>query len=190
MKRVPALITAGLALIISTVACDDSARVVFTATPVHTPGSIPVPTDTPTPGLVPAGYYDRPCQQPENTTLREWLGDLPWYGEINVSGGGWDCSQISAYVEWLAENCGYSVVFTGRKGAAGSSGHVWLTVEGDPYEASGLYWIDYDTADPGYYEANVWFENIYEAMKYTGNNETLTAAGEWGWYVTYPELYK
>ena len=123
--------------------------------------------------------------------MEEWLGNLEWYGETDLSGGGWDCSQLSAYVEWLAENCGYDAVFTGRRSTEDSVGHVWLTIEGKPYESTGLYWIDLDTADPGYYEADMHLQDIYEAIEYTANECTsVTPEGEWGWWITYPELYK
>jgi len=135
---------------------------------------------------IPYWYYNSPCQQPEGATLQEWLGELPWYGELNL--GGWDCSQISAYVEWLTENCGYETVFTCRLGTPTTYGHCWLTIEGSPYEATGLYWINYDTADPGYYAADMELKNIYEAWAHSGEHETWNSASEWAWWMTYPEL--
>ena len=125
-------------------------------------------------------YYVSPCQQPEGVSLHHWLATLPWHGELEL--GGWDCSQLSTYIEWLAENCGYHSVITCRKGTEESTGHCWVVIDGDPYEATGLYWINLDTADPGYYEADVWFQDIYEAWDY------LPSYGAWGWWKTYPIL--
>jgi len=137
------------------------------------------------PRQVPRWYYASSCQQPEGVSLHDWLGTLPWYGEIDLSGGGWDCSQMSAYIEWLAENCGYNAVFTCRTGGVP---HCWVTIEGDPYEATGNYWIDLRKADVAYYTPDVWFDDIQEAFEYTEGNQNLTGLGEWGWWVTYPEL--
>lgn len=162
-----------LVLVVVTTACNGA------ATPVP-----PTPTSFP----IPEGYYNAPCQQPEGTTLHEWLDNLEWYGEIDLSGGGWDCSQVVAYVEWLAENCGHDAVYTGRGGAPGVRGHVWLTIEGAPYEASGLYWINLETADQDFYRATMQFQDIYEVFAYTERNPELTGLGEWGWWITYPEL--
>lgn len=131
---------------------------------------------------IPDWYYDSPCQQPEGTTLNDWLGALPWYGEGDLSGSGWDCSQMSARIEWLAENCGYNAVITCRKGTPETYGHCWVDIEGRLYEATGPYWIDLNTADPGYYDADMWFQDIYEAMEYDPDGS------EWAWWLKYPEL--
>jgi len=137
---------------------------------------------------IPYWYYNSPCQQPDGTTLHEWLDALPWYGEVDVTGGGWDCSQISAYVEWLAENCGHEAVFTCRTGTADIRGHCWVTIEGEPYEATGLYWIKMETADPDYYAADTWLNNVYDAFEYSGVHDTWDGFSEWAWWLTYPEL--
>lgn len=131
---------------------------------------------------VPGWYYTSACQQPEGVGLYDWLGNLEWYGEIDLSGGGWDCSQMSARIEWLCENCGYDAVITCREGTDESRGHCWVTVEGEPYEATGLYWVDLETADPDYYRADLWFHDVYEAWEYDGR------LSEWGWWRTYPAL--
>lgn len=208
MKKVSTLVLAVLALL-ATIACGKattptpvqsyptdvpptqvSTPVPPTQTPLPTPTNASLPSLAPEPSIVPEGYYDCVCQQPEGTTLRDWLSNLAWYGEIDLSGGGWDCSQIAAYIEWLAENCGHNAVFTGRTSTDNYCGHVWLTIEGQPYEATGLYWIDLDTAAPGYYEADHHFQDIYAVCEYTSGNPNLTPTGEWGWWLTYPVLYK
>lgn len=141
------------------------------------------PTSTPFP--IPEGYYNAPCQQPEGTTLHEWLDNLEWYGELDP--GRWDCSQVSAYIEWLTENCGYNAVFTNRLRTDTSRGHTWLTIAGNPYESTGLYWINLETADQNYYAADAWFQDIYEAIEYT-ESQNCHALNEWDWWITYPEL--
>ncbi|MCK4300494.1 MAG: hypothetical protein KAX80_13210, partial [Planctomycetes bacterium] len=55
-------------------------------------------------------------------------------------------------------------------------------VEGEAYEATGLYWIDLETADPDYYRADGWLHDVYEAWEYDAR------LSEWGWWRTYPEL--
>lgn len=144
--------------------------------------AVPDWDNIPNPSPVPQWYYVSPCQQPAGIGLHDWLGSLPWYGELEV--GGWDCSQLSAYVEWMAENCGYNAVFTCRKGTNESRGHCWLTIEGKPYETIGLYWVNLDAADKGRYTADIWFQDIHEAFEYSG----LAGPKTWGWWKTYPEL--
>lgn len=129
---------------------------------------------------IPDWYYSSPCQQPEGTTLDDWLRTLPWHGELEL--GGWDCTQLSAYVEWLTENCGYDTVIVCREGTEDVYGHCWLDIEGQPYEATGFYWIDLNTADPTFYDADLWFQDVWEAWAFDPQES------EWAWWITYPIL--
>jgi hypothetical protein len=127
---------------------------------------------------IPAWYYSSPCQQPPDTTLHEWLRDLPWYGELDMGGGGWDCSQMSARIEWMVENCGYSAVVQCKDGE-GKLGHCWVVVEGAVYEATGNYWAD---GSLPIYEADRTHPGIGSMFEANGS------AAEWGWWLTYPTL--
>ncbi len=103
-------------------------------------GTLPVlVTVTPAhlrPFEIPEGYYDQPCQMPEDRTFYEWFESLEPYGEFEL--GGWDCSQVSAWVEWQAENCGYTAHIVVRKGTVDTSGHAWVLVQ------IGEYWFTYE----------------------------------------------
>lgn len=113
-----------------------------------------------TPGL---WYYNSPCQQEGN--LYDWLSDLPW---APYEYGVYDCSEMSAYIEWLAENCGYHAVI-----GCGDA-HCWVLVEGMAFEPTGQYWVDH-RADLDYYSPDVVYDSI-------------PAGPEWDWWRVHPEL--
>jgi len=90
--------------------------------------------------LVPTWYYSSPCYKPPHLTFYDWLPSVN-LGLYNI--GMNDCSNRSAYVEWLAENCGYTTQFAARWGRPS---HVWLLVsiggEQIAFETSyGSYWV-------------------------------------------------
>ena len=125
-------------------------------------------------------YYDSPCQQPEGVSLHDWLAGLPLH---QVEIGGWDCSQSSAYVEWLAQNCGHDAVIACH--VTHKSTHCWTVVEGHPYESTGFHWVDQESANTERYNSTVVLENIHAAWQY---EDSWSSTKEWAWWLTYPDL--
>ena len=119
---------------------------------------------------VPDWYYSSPCQQ--EGTLEQWL---PWAlpiedYELSV----FDCSELSAYAEWLAENCGYDTVIAVVRPWAGEPGHAWVVVEGRALDAQTGVWA---TRLPA---PDLIFEDVGEAIDHS--------AADWDWWVAKPEL--
>ena len=114
---------------------------------------------------IPAWYYSSPCQQ--TAPLEDWLPSLEW---VPYEKDTYDCSEMSAYIEWLTESCGYESMI-----ACGDA-HCWVLVEGIAFEPTGQYWVDQDhTADVDYYSPDVVYDSIL-------------AGSEWDWWVVHPEL--
>ena len=121
-------------------------------------------------------YYSQPCQQPQGVSFEEWFEQLeppqPWII------GGWDCSQVSAWAEWLAENCGYHALLAFR---FGNPGHAWLLVEIDgewkAYEVTLGLWLD-----------SVVLDLAWESPTdtYWGSDEAFYKS--WGWWISQPAL--
>ena len=127
------------------------------------------------PAPLPEDYYDRPCQA--SGDFYEWIGSLEVYGDVEP--GGWDCSQMSAYIEWLAENCGHDAKIAMRYG---TPGHSWVVIDDRPFEATGFHWIPSSWKDE--YKADSVIEDIGDL--FWGCDEAFYSA--WGWWITYPEL--
>lgn len=84
-----------------------------------------VTTPTPTPTIpIPDWYYDSGCDIPVGTSLIEWLTEYEWANEYVR--GNWDCSQMSAALEWHLENCGYDTLIQG--GTLRGGGHAWVLI--------------------------------------------------------------
>lgn len=123
---------------------------------------------------VPDWYYNSPCLMPADETLEQWL---PWALPIeDYEKNVFDCSDLSAYAEWLAENCGYDTVIAVTRPTIGHSGHAWVIVEGRILDA-----------ETGVWDAGQWlplpemvFEDLSEALGYS--------AAEWNWWLSKPEL--
>lgn len=150
------LVVAALALLGAVLACG-------------TPG--PVPAEV----IVPSWYYDSPCRMPAGETLEHWLPHaLPIE---SYEKGVFACGELSAYAEWLAENCGYDAqILVGRyPGKIGR--HAWVVIEGRTLDA-----------ETGVWDAEQWLpektlvtlEDLEEAIEYD------TTA--WLWWLVYPEL--
>ena len=120
---------------------------------------------------VPDWYYDSPCQQ--EGTLEQWL---PWALPIeDYELGVFDCSDLSAYAEWLAEACGYDTVIAITRPRVGEPGHAWVIVEGRALDTQTGVWAGQWLPAP-----DLVFEDIGEAIDHS--------AAEWSWWVAKPEL--
>lgn len=115
----------------------------------------------------PNWYYNSPCQQPAGVSLEEWLPNLEW---VPYEYGVYDCTEMSARIEWLAENCGYDAVI------GCNENHCWVLIEGVAFEPTGNYWVlkGHDGTDD-YYQPDKAYNSI-------------SIDPEWDWWKVHPEL--
>ena len=104
--------------------------------------------------------------------LQDYLQRGEWKEGAYIEGK-FDCSQMSAYLEWKLENEGYHTVIVAGDSPDGSGRHAWLLVEASkgrymPVEATAysiVYWNSpyFDN----YFEYEYEFETIQEALSYS-----------------------
>ena len=118
-------------------------------------------------------FYYVPMEQRYGVNdLKSYLKRGEWKEGAYIEGE-FDCSQMSAYLEWKLENEGYHTVIVGGKSPDGSGRHAWLLVETTkgkymPVEATAysiVYW-SYPHFD-NYFEYEFEFETIHEALVYS-----------------------
>jgi len=113
-------------------------------------------------------------QRYEVSDLAEYLNRWQWTEEAYVADE-FDCSEMSAYLEWKLENEGYNTVIVTGDSPFGVGKHAWLLVqtstEGympvEPTTYSIVYWSDIYFDD--YFVYDYEFENIQEALDYSSN---------------------
>ena len=106
--------------------------------------------------------------------LEEYLNRWQWTEGAYVAGE-FDCSEMSAYLEWKLENEGYNTLIVTGDSPFGLGKHAWLLVQTSvegymPVEAttySIVYWWDMDFDN--YFVYDHQFENIQEALDYSPN---------------------
>ena len=106
--------------------------------------------------------------------LEEYLNRWQWSEGTYVSDE-FDCSEMSAYLEWKLENEGYNTLIVTGDSPFGLGKHAWLlvqtSVEGympvEPTTYSIVYW--WDTYFDNYFVYDYEFENIQEALDYSPN---------------------
>lgn len=117
-------------------------------------------------------YYVLPEEQKFGVyNLRDELYDLAWLDPYQE--GVFDCSEMSAYIEWDLENKGWNVLIVVGDSPFGSGRHAWLLVETsvgkympvEPTTIEVVWWSDL-------YFDNYWvydrtFENILDALDYS-----------------------
>jgi hypothetical protein len=118
--------------------------------------------------------------------LEEYLNRWQWSEGAYVAGE-FDCSEMSAYLEWKLENEGYNTLIVTGDSPFGSGKHAWLLVQTSvegymPVEAttySIVYWSN--TYFDNYFVYDYQFENIQEALDYSPN--------EFDWWTDYSPNY-
>ena len=106
--------------------------------------------------------------------LEEYLNRWQWTEGVYVADE-FDCSEMSAYLEWKLENEGYNTVIVTGDSPFGVGKHAWLLVQTStegymPVESttySIVYWSDIYFDD--YFVYDYEFENIQEALDYSPN---------------------
>ena len=183
-------------------------------TPYRTSPTPPRPTPTPqktkqyTPPLyiipsnnapIPSDYYSQDCELPTDQSMQEYLANSEWVDDYDA--GGWDCSQMAAYMEFMLENCGYHTVIRDADMEGEQYGHAWILVEFRQgwlaYECTGRYWVYPDEAtarsydpygtvhwNPSKYDAGMQYESIYDIWddykQYSNGEEVFLK--EYGWW--------
>lgn len=133
--------------------------------------------------LIPSGYYASGCQQPAGLDVYTWIEQLD-LGTFQQ--GGWDCSQRSAYVEWLLQNCDVDASIAARRG---SPSHSWVLVEIDgqwrAFETSdGGYWVSQDhhrLEVKEYFTPDYRVEQVQDWLK-VWPGEVKWFLSEWAWW--------
>lgn len=104
--------------------------------------------------------------------LQEYLERWEWI-EGAYTADIFDCSQMSAYLEWKLENEGYHTVIAAGEAPWGDGKHAWLLVETSaghymPVEATAfriVYW--WEASFDNYFAYHYEFETIQQALGYS-----------------------
>jgi len=124
----------------------------------------PTATKTPAPtekweftaeDFIPSDYYRSPCPIPKGVSLNSYLTDYQWVDPYQANR--WDCSQMAAYIEWLAENCGYEANIV----IATSISHSWVEIK------IGNKWRQYEATGGSFYLAPAVLRAINEGKTRT-----------------------
>ncbi|UCE16678.1 MAG: hypothetical protein JSV12_03480 [Candidatus Bathyarchaeota archaeon] len=115
-------------------------------------------------------YYVKPKQKFGVYDLEDELSGLEWIKQYQA--GVFDCSEMSAYLEWHLENEGWHSEIVIGDSPFGSGRHAWLLVETSegrhmPVETTNLevvWWSDPNFDN--YWEYDRGFETIQEALDY------------------------
>lgn len=103
--------------------------------------------------------------------LKEYLDRWEWI-EGAYTMGVFDCSEMSAYLEWRLENEGYHTVIAVGEAPWGNGYHAWLLVEVEPEGYMPVEATTYDLVkwdDPyfdNYFVYEQIFETIHDALEY------------------------
>lgn len=117
-------------------------------------------------------YYVLPVEQSFGVyALDDELHSGDWVDPYEVDV--FDCSEMSAYMEWELENLGWHTIIVAGDSPFGSGRHAWLLVETSegkymPVEATTLEVVWWD--DPyfdNYWEYDYEFETILDALAYS-----------------------
>lgn len=168
-----------------------------TRTQQYIPPSYVIPSNT---NPIPSDYYSQNCELQTDQSMQEYLSNSEWLEDYDA--GGWDCSQMAAYMEFMLENCGYHTIIAEAETDYSEYGHAWILVEFQQgwlaYECTGRYWVypDESTArsydpygtvhwNPSFYTAGVQYEDIYDVWsdyKQYSNGEDVFLI-EYGWWI-------
>jgi len=117
-------------------------------------------------------YYVKPKEQKFGVySLDDELSGLEWIKPYEE--GVFDCSEMSAYLEWYLENEGWHTIIIAGDSPFGSEYHAWLLVETStdqymPVESTNIEIIWWD--DPyfdNYFAYDYEFETIDDALAYS-----------------------
>jgi len=118
-------------------------------------------------------YYASKCKQRYGVDdLESYLNRWQWSEGAYVSGK-FDCSEMSAYIEWRLENEGYhTIIVVGQCPWKPEARHAWLLVETSPgkhmpVEATQYELVKWDNPYfHQYFSYDHSFETIFDALDY------------------------
>ena len=169
-----------------------------TAIPTHRSSAYTYTISSSSP--IPNDYYSQDCELPTDQSMQEYLANSEWIDDYDA--GGWDCSQMAAYMEFMLENCGYNVVIRAADVEGEEYGHAWILVEFQEgmlaYECTTRHWVypsealarsyepfSYVYWSPSMYDAGVRYESIYDIWndykQYSNGEEAFLQ--EYGWWI-------
>lgn len=134
---------------------------------------------------IPDNYYSYAPVIPAGIDPYVWLGSLDRWDK-GYTRNSWDCSKMTAYMEWALENAGVEA-----KIQAGY-GHAWLLVwrtdkeEWWAYECVGLRWIHPWTGG-NYYNPQHTYDDMHELRK-ACIDHVVYFAQEWCWWTSATQL--
>lgn len=107
---------------------------------------------------IPDDYYNQ-TSSPSNASIMNELRNWKWNREYEINV--FDCSDMSAYLEYYLENRGFNTtICTGDH-------HAWILINIDDteiaYETTGCYFV-YN--DPEYYSPDKKYNTIYDLHEY------------------------
>ena len=122
---------------------------------------------------IPDNYYNQSNTLPDGVTVSEFLNNGKWIDKYEK--GGWDCSQMSAYTEFVLENNGVHCIIV----KSDKMEHAWVMVETEDgliaYETTGRFYMYKDkmTAlrhgsndyNASFYTEGVRYESIYDVWE-------------------------
>lgn len=107
--------------------------------------------------------------------LEDYLSRWEWVEGIYLPNE-FDCSEMSAYLEWRLENEGYHTIIVVGNAPGGGDGHAWLLVETSvhqytPVEATTYRIVDWSNPFfDDYFVYEYQFETIQEALYYSATD--------------------
>jgi len=116
-------------------------------------------------------YYIKPEQKYGVYDLSDWLNRWKWIKPYQE--GVFDCSEMSAYLEWKLENEGWHTKIIVGDSPFGSGQHAWLLVETSngkymPVESTNMAVLLWDSPHfDNYFKYDRSFETIQDALKYS-----------------------
>ena len=116
-------------------------------------------------------YYIEPEQKYGVYDLSDWLNKWKWIKPYQE--GVFDCSEMSAYLEWKLENEGWHTKIIVGDSPFGSGRHAWLLVETSndkymPVESTNMAVVLWDSPYfDNYFKYDRSFETIQDALKYS-----------------------
>lgn len=128
-------------------------------------------------------YYVKPKSQKYGLeSLKTAVRQVTWTRSYEE--GVFDCSEMSAYIEWYLENQGFHAIILVGECPFDSGSHAWVLAETDknkymPIEATQprvVLWDDKGFYD--YFEYELDFEKIQEALSYSQEG--------FDWWTVYP----
>lgn len=128
---------------------------------------------------IPLGYYNSKCPMPEGVALDDWLESLKW--KRRYEEGTFDCSQMTAAIEWAVESCGYSAFIA----IVPEHSLLMISQKGNWtfFEATKLRILPPEKRSEFFFTSLLLFADLYSIEKwYQAEGKEERWLSEWGWW--------